>query len=142
MEKRKFSLFYSIKIIAFIESSSDSSQWKNSMLKGKYNRIICLRNSTLVPAAQEVAALSGGELEAQSWEHCEFNIYYANFTAWSPSFPGEDLLNLLPASCALVTAENLLSPSQRMPIGDKMENFFVASLQFASQAANFSWYFC
>lgn len=103
------------------------------MLKGKYNRIICLRNSTLVPAAQEVAALSGRELEAQSWEHCEFNVYYANFTAWSPSFPGEDLLNLLPASCALVTAENLLGPSQRMPIGHKMGKFCcISSVCFPS----------
>lgn len=35
------------------------------MLKGKQNKIICLRNSIPVLAVQEVAALSGRELEAQ-----------------------------------------------------------------------------
>lgn len=93
------------------------------MLKGKYNKIICLRNSTPVPATQEVAALSGRELDAQSWGHCEFNVHYSNFAAWSPSFPGEQFLNLLSASCALVTSVILLGQGQGVPVRHGMGNF-------------------
>lgn len=108
------------------------------MLKGKYNEIICLRNSTPIPATQEVAALSSRELEAQSWEHCEFNVYYANFTAWSPSFPGEELLNLISASWALVTAILSLGQGRGMPVGHGMGIFLLYFVVFTSQAASFS----
>lgn len=56
------------------------------MVEGAYTHLhayLCLRNSTPEPTAQEVAALSGRELEAQSREHCECNVYYANLAAWS-----------------------------------------------------------
>lgn len=98
------------------------------MLKGKYNKIIWLRNSTPVPATQEVAALLGRELEAESWDHCvwkkwiEFNVHHANFTAWSPSFPGKKLLSLLSASWELVIAILLLGQGQGMPVGHGIGN--------------------
>lgn len=103
------------------------------MLKGKYNKIIWLRNSTPVPATQEVAALSGRELEAESWDHCvwkkwiEFNVHHANFTAWSPSFPGKKLSFLRIGNCNTSFGSRSGNASRtwnrKLPVGHGMGNF-------------------
>lgn len=54
--------------------------WGNVGMEGAYMHLhacLCLRNSISEPAPQEAAALSGRELQAQSQEHCEYNVYYA-----------------------------------------------------------------